>query len=58
MALAAPGQFEAVLTVPGEPGFEPLSVTYALNAPSAEGDPDYRQIVYVALAEAADTSYL
>ena len=39
-------------------GPQPVLVTYSRDAPSEEGDPDYRQIIYIALAEDADPPVL
>ena len=43
------GAAEAQVAQVGEASFQPLFVVYSTGASTAEGDPDYRQIVYIAL---------
>ncbi|MGF1502100.1 MAG: PKD domain-containing protein [Paracoccaceae bacterium] len=40
---------QSLAEAPASAAFNPLLVTYSTGAATAEGDPDYRQIVYIAL---------
>jgi len=49
LVAAGQGGTQTAGSGPNAPAFEPLLVAYSTDAATAEGDPDYRQVVYIAI---------